>query len=343
MFAGLDVDKRSIAATFVDHGNLIKSVKMPYDGGNLLSYTKKHFANKRVAFVYEAGPTGYGLYDQLNASGQKCLVASPAMIPVKPGNRVKTNRLDSKKLAESLRGAQIKGIRVPKGAYRELRHLTQLRNSYIKQIKATKCRIKALMLFEGISFPKAPAGSQWSKKVIKRLAELECSPSVRFKLDLLLESLEFNQEQALKSQKEVRKLCNEDADISDSIRYLMSIPGIGWIIASNALARIGDWRELKNVRELGAFFGLTPQEDSTGERSNKGPITRSGDPNLRAMLIEGAWSAIRKDAELAEFYKRIYRRHPKDRAARIAITAVARKLTSRMYCVLKERRLYVIN
>jgi transposase len=341
LFAGLDVDKRSIAATFVDHGKLMKSLKMPYDPGSLLSYTKKHFENKRVAFVYEAGPTGYRLYDHLTGSGERCLVASPSMIPVKPGSRVKTNRLDSKGLAESLRGGQIKGIRVPSGAYRELRHLTQLRNSYIKQVKATKCRIKALLLFEGLSFPKAPAGSQWSRRVVNELAVLDCSPTVRFKLDRLLESLSFNQEQALKTQGQIRKLCNEDPDISDSIRYLMSIPGIGWIISSNAIARIGDWRQLKNVRELGSFFGLVPTEDSTGDRVRKGSITHAGDPDLRSMLIEGAWSAIRKDAEIAEFYRRIYQRNPKDRAARIAIVAVARKLTSRMYCVLKERRPYI--
>ncbi len=107
------------------------------------------------------------------------------------------------------------------------------------------------------------------------------------------------------------------------------------------LARIGDWRNLKNVRELAGFIGLTPCEHSTGEDVNKGNITRMGDSYLRSILIEGAWAAIHKDPELAEFYQRVCNKHPQDRAARKAIVAVARKLTVRIYAVLTQRRVYV--
>lgn len=340
VFSGLDVDKRSIAVTFMDHGDLMKSFTLPYDPAQLITYTRKHFPTQRVAFVYEAGPTGYGLYDRLTQAGYPCVVAAPSMIPVQPGSRVKTNRLDSKKLARSLRGGEIEGIRIPQGVYRELRHLTQLRQVAVHQLKRDKCRIKALLLLEGIAFPDAPPGSQWSQRVLVELTKLPCTPAVRFKLDRLLESLAFHRQQALKTHQQIRRLCEEDGDIADSMRYLMSLPGIGWIIASYALARIGDWRQLHHAQEIGAFFGLVPTEHSTGERIEKGSITRAGDPVLRSMLIEGAWMAVRKDEELAAFYHRIYHRHPKDRAARKAIVAVARKLTLRMYCVLKERRCY---
>jgi len=124
--------------------------------------------------------------------------------------------------------------------------------------------------------------------------------------------------------------------------FLLSLPGIGWIIAPVLLARIGDWRNLKNVRELAGFIGLTPSEKSTGEKVNKGNITRTGDSYLRNMLIEGAWSSIRKDAELNEFYQRVYSRNPNTIAARKAIVAVARKLTTRIFAVLTERRVYTL-
>nr|MBA3569665.1 transposase [Pyrinomonadaceae bacterium] len=149
IFGGLDVDKKSIAVTFTDHGTMQKSLRLPYSADQLLNYTRKHFPGQRVAFVYEAGPTGFGLHDELRATNHPCLVVSPAMVPRAPGQRVKTNRLDSKKLSEGLRGGQLRSIHVPMQSYRELRHLVQLRDTQVAQLTATKCRIKSLLLYEG--------------------------------------------------------------------------------------------------------------------------------------------------------------------------------------------------
>ena len=76
IFAGLDVDKHSIAVTFTDHTKLLKSLRLPYSSEHLLNYARKHFPDRRLAFVYEAGPTGFGLYDDLRASGHPCLGGS---------------------------------------------------------------------------------------------------------------------------------------------------------------------------------------------------------------------------------------------------------------------------
>src|SRR5256885_4711828 len=95
VFAGLDVDKRSILVTFTNHQGFIRSLRMPYSVEHLVTHVRKHFADQKVAFAYEAGPTGYGLYDGLVAQSYPCLIASPSMIPKAPGQRVKTNRLDA--------------------------------------------------------------------------------------------------------------------------------------------------------------------------------------------------------------------------------------------------------
>jgi transposase len=264
------------------------------------------------------------------------------MIPKAPGQRVKTNRRDSQSLSESLRGGQLKSIHVPSIPYRQLRHLTQLRDTFVAEVVAMKLRIKALLLFEGMAFPPAPAGSQWSFIVKAKLRKFPCAEPVRFKLDQLLDSLEFSEKQALKTIKEIRRFCQKEPELSQSITYLKSIPGIGWIVASQLLARIGDPREMGNVRELGAFVGLVPVENSTGDKTARGSITRKGDGRLRSKLIQGAWSAIRQDAELREFYRSVCNRHPRDRGPRIAIVAVARKLTARIHAVLRQQRLYVV-
>jgi transposase len=342
VFVGLDVSKKSIAATFSNRHGFIRSLQMPHKVEHLLNHVRKHFTDRKIAFAYEAGPTGYGLYDGLTAEGYRCLIAAPSMIPRAPGKRVKTNRLDSRALSESLRGGQLKSIHVPSGMYRELRHLTQLRDTMVRQAAAHKQRIKSLLLFEGIEFPLAPAGSQWTVKVKAQLRKLECSGSVRFKLDQLLDNLELCEKQVRSSTKEIRRFCKEDKELSQSIAYLMSVPGIGWIVGSQLLARIGDWRQIENVRQLGSFLGLVPTEDSTGDTVDRGAITRAGDGRLRSKLIQAAWSAIRQDPELREFYRSVRRRNGPGKGARIAIVAVARKLSTRIYAVLKNQRPYVV-
>jgi transposase len=339
VFAGLDVDKKSMAVSFTDHQQLKQALRLPYSAELLLSYVQKHFPEQRVAFVYEAGPTGFGLHDELVAGGYPCLVVAPSMVPVAPGQRVKTNRLDARKLSEGLRGGQLRSIHVPSSSYRDLRHLVQLRDTHVSQLTATKCRIKALLLYEGMAFP---GSGQWSARVLRELAALPCSEAVHFKLEHLIGTLHFHFNSAALAQKQIRRYCQNDAELRQSISLVKSLPGIGWIVAAHLVARLGDWREIDNVRSIAGFLGLVSSEHSTGDKENRGAITRAGDSHLRNKLIQSAWVTIRKDPELREFYRRIYARHAKKVAARKAIVAVARKLTTRIYAVLKEQRPYVV-
>jgi transposase len=342
IFAGLDVDKRSIAMTVCDHKTLLKSQRLPYSSAQLLNYVGKHFPGQRVAFVYEAGPTGFGLHDDLTANHQTCLVVAPSMVPTAPGQRVKTNRIDSRKLSLGLRGGELRSIHVPSRSYRELRHLVQLRDTHVGQLTATKLRIKALLLCEGIPFPEAPPSSQWSARVVAELRVLPCPEEVHFKLEHLIGTLYFHFNSAAVVQKRIRRFCQNDPELRQSISLLKSLPGIGWIVAAHAVARLGDWRKIENVRSIAGFLGLVSSEHSTGDKVNRGSITRSGDSRLRNKLIQSAWVAIAKDPELRAFYRGVFERQPKKVAARKAIVAVARKLTTRMYAVLKQQRPYVI-
>jgi len=343
VFAGLDdVDKKSISVTFTDHQGFLKSLNMPYKVEHLVNYVRKHYGDKKVAFAYEAGPTGYGLYDGLEAQAYPCLIASPSMIPKAPGQRVKTNRLDIRGISENLRGGQLKGIHVPTPLYRELRHLTQLRDTLVSEMVRMKQRIKSLLLMEGLEFPPAPAGSQWSFLVKKKLRDLPCSTTVRFKLDRLLDSLEFDEKQVLKATREIRRFCQTDPELSQCIEYLKTLPGIGWIVASQLLARVGDWRQIKNIRQLPAFLGLVPTENSTGERTERGSITHTGDGRLRSKLIQASWSAIRQDGELREFFRTVAKKHPRHLGSRVAIVAVAHKLSVRAAVVLMKQRPYEV-
>jgi transposase len=343
VFVGMDVDKRSICLTQVDHLGLERSVSMPHEGALLLSYVGNHLRGRRIAFVYEAGPTGFGLYDTLSAAGYRCLVVTPASVPTPRGRRVRTNRLDAQKLARQLRGGDLEGIRVPSEDYRMLREYVQLRKMHITEAARCKQRIKALFLRYSLEFPAATPGGYWSQEVIRLLREFPCPAPLQFKLRSLLITLECARLQAAEAQAEMRRFVQATPELAESVRYAMSLPGVGWIVASYAVARIGDWRLLGASPEMASFFGLTQQEDSTGDQAQRGPITKAGDPVMRSLLIEGAWTAIRTDAQLRHFYERVKASHAKDKAARIAIVAVARKLACRLHCVLKERREYQIH
>ena len=92
IFVAADVDKKKFLVTMMDHADDRKSLTLPYSADQLIRTVHSRFPGQRVIFAYEAGPTGYGLYDQLTQEGYRCLVVSPSMIPRPANERVKTNR-----------------------------------------------------------------------------------------------------------------------------------------------------------------------------------------------------------------------------------------------------------
>ena len=336
MYCGIDVDKKKYVVLFIDKQDRLRRAQMPSDPEVLIRFARKHYGGMRVLYVYEAGPTGFGLYDALVAAGEDCIVAAPSMVPRAPGQRVKNNRLDAYGLATNLRGGKISGIKVPSLFYRDLRHLVQLRDTYVRQGTRLKQRIKSLLLVEGKDFP----SERWSNFAIEELKRMECREIVRFKLDLLLSSTETAKAELLKASRELRRYCKEDEESERNLEYLMSTSAIGWITASHFLARVGDWKQLESVKKTCGFLGLGASENSTGERINRGAITAVGDRRLRAKIIQTAWVAIRKDKELREFFDDICRRNPPNYGRKKAIIAVARKLVVRMHAVLRDQRCY---
>lgn len=218
-----------------------------------------------------------------------------------------------------------------------------MREIYADNRKRTKQRIKSLLLFAHLEEELKDADKGWSNRYIQGLKELICAEGVRQRLDMLLMDLDYARSQTLVILSKLKAFCQQHQEIDRYKAYLQSIPGIGCITSLTILSRIGDPVNLRNPRELGAFIGIVPREHSTGESVGKGSITHLGDQTLRMLLVEAAWVAIRRDTELDEFYNRIRKRHHSAFAARKAIVAVARKLTHRVYTVLKKQRMYVVH
>jgi transposase len=342
VIVGLDVDRRSYSVTCLKEDGSKNQLRIPASSAKLLNYTHNLFEGKRLLFAYEAGPTGWGLFDDLKKNQHDCLMIHPASMAV-PANRiVKNNRLDSEHIAEQVKAGIMTGIRVPSESYRGLRHLISLRHDCAATQKAFKQKIRALLLFENLAHLLPDADKAWNQHYRSTLTQIPLKPAAAYKMKSYAEDLEFSRKKLLEVQKEVRRFCTEDLLIKKNLLLLESIPGIGKVIAPTLLARIGDPADLRNVRELGGFCGLVPRENSTGDKVHRGSISHQGDRVLRSLLIEGAWVAIRKDKELCEFYHRIKSKREKQGGSQIAITAVARKLTARIYVVLKEQREYIV-
>lgn len=343
IFIGIDVDSRSYALTVRDRKILRESKQMPARYEQLHQYIERRFTGQRVLCAYEAGCTGFGLHDYLLQHDQPCVLISPLSIPKAGNQRVKTNRIDSSKIATMLKEGDYHPVRVPQGAYRDLRQLVQSRENYARGLRTAKQRVKSLLLYNGLNLEDPEADAHWSSRFMKNLQQLECTTVVRQRLNLLLEDIGYNKRQLLHVLKELKQFCDTRSEINLYLKLLRTIPGIGFITATSLLGRIGAPEFLKDPRELSSFVGVVPSEHSTGDTVWRGRITRLGNPTLRSLLVEAAWVAIRKDSELKQFYDRIRGRHHALFASRKAIVAVARKLTHRVYRVLKDRREYVVH
>lgn len=342
-FIGIDVDKKQFSFTVID-GNIMKRSKtIPSNPDQVYNYVRKHYPDKRVLYAYEAGPTGYQLYDHLTSNKCECLVVSPNTIPKASNEKVKNNKIDSRKIVENLSAGRLKSIRVPVGEYRELRNLVKIRQNYADARKTAKLRIKSLLLHANLYPCLKEPGTNWSKRFIEDIKNIPCSYAVRTRLDMLLMDLKYARNQLLISHRHLRTFMCQNPNIQRNYEYAVSVPGIGFITAVTLFAKSGDPANLQNTRELGGFIGLTPTEHSTGDTQNRGPISHLGDSRLRQLFVEAAWVAIRHDAGLKQFYHRIVsRNHPKGASSK-AIVAVARKLTERLYRVLKDQRKYIVH
>ena len=342
IYIGNDVDKKSFSLTIRDRCNALMTRKIPAQPEQLSHFITNHFGGKRVVVGYESGPTGFGLYDYLTSQHQACVMIPASSVPRASGQRVKTNRIDSAKLASMLCDGQFNEVRIPQGGYRELRNLVTMRENYVQDARVAKQRIKALLLYNGLHENCREINQNWSNGYLQYLHGIECTAAVRLRLDVLLEDLDYGRGRILKVIKELKEFCKSHAEIGQYVGYLRSIPGIGFVTATSVLGRIGDPQYLRHLRELPAFVGIVPREHSTGEQCHRGPITHMGNGRLRSLLMEAAWVAIKYDHELEQFYHRIKKNHHASFGARKAIVAVAHKLTLRIYKVLKERREYIV-
>jgi transposase len=240
-----------------------------------------------LTFCYEAGPTGYGLYRQLTSLGHECIVAAPSLIPRKPGDRVKTNRLDALSLARQLRAGDLTAVWVPDARHEAMRDLTRARQAASEDLRAKRQQVSALLLRLGRVYP---GKTSWGKAhagwlVSQKLEQLE----QRIALEELLVAVRQAGERIGRLEQAIAEAA-PNWSLAGPVTALMALRGIDFIAATTLLAEIGDLTRFRTPRELMGYLGLVPSERSTGDRVWRGGITKTGNRRARRILVESAWS-----------------------------------------------------
>jgi transposase len=332
---GIDVHKASWNVTAVHNGEEILSATIPA-GYESLKKLLKRIEGARIQIAYEAGYSGFRLYDQIRADGMECRVTPPSLVPNESGNRVKTDRRDSKKLGYYLDKGLLRGVWVLSPEARAHRQLVRTRRQMVEHRSDVMRQIKSLVMFHGIE-PSPGEGQSWSRAFVEWLGRFECDVWLRRAVDSLLGVYEYLTEQVKALTREVVRL-SRTAGYGQRVGLLRSIPGVGLLSAMELLVELQEVERFASADKLAAYIGLTPSQYSSGERVRMGRITHVGNGRLRTVLVECSWMLIGKDVGLRASYESIKHR----RGAKRAIIAIARRLIIRIRSMLLHNEPYRI-
>lgn len=335
LFIGIDLHKRTwhITIRTTDHEVFSGSISGKWEA---LKKLLDRYKKAKIHAVYEAGYFGFWLFDKLTAHGVKCIVTPPTLIPQEYGNRVKTDRLDSSKLARFLAKGLLNQIYVPSKQERFHRQVIRRRRQIVRDRVRVQNRIKSELSFYGVDLP-APRG-KWTQVYFDNLCRIKFRDRwMQASFKRLLEQYNFLCALIDKQTKLLKELAKSPT-YRDRVEILCSIPGIGIIGSMEILLELQNVSRFKRADQLAAYVGLTPAQYSSADKIRMGRITGVGKSSVRTILVESCWWLISKDAAMRRKYEGIKARS----GAKRAIVAVARRLLLIMRRMLLDNQPYRI-
>jgi len=300
---GIDVHKESWQVTVRSEGEEIFNGRIPGQYQSLKKLLER-YQGSLMKVAYEAGPFGFWLSDKLLEDNIEVMVVPPSLIPIESGNRVKTDKRDSRKLARLLESNMLKQVYVLTPEEREHRDLLRTRRQIVDHRKDVARQIKSKLLFYGIVSPFS-ATPYWSIKYIEWLRALRVDTDyLKECFHLLIDLYEYLTRQIARINRKVALLCR-DKKYRDRIKLLCTAPGIGRLTAIEILVELQDISRFESAEEIASYIGLTPSEYSTGEKTRQGRITRCGNTRVRTYLVESTWMLITKDPVLRLKYLKL--------------------------------------
>lgn len=309
-----------------------------------------------IVCCYEAGCCGFDLQRKLTAEGIKCQVIAPSLVPVKPGERVKTDRRDAKNLVLLLQAGMLTEVHPPNEEEESIRDLCRSRQAAQEDLIRIRHQLSKFLLRRGFIYHD---GNNWTQRHFCWLRSLKFDQPMAQQVftDYLIE-LEHRRDRVKQLDKDMEKAAQEKP-YKGPVGWLRCFRGIDTVTALSIVAELHGFERFDHPRQLMSYLGLTPSESSSGEKQKRGSITKAGNKRVRRLLVESAWhqrhiptvsKVLRKRREgqpqwvidiADKAQRRLYRRYwyliHNGKPHCKAVTAVARELSGFIWAVLHTR------
>jgi transposase len=306
-----------------------------------------------VVCCYEAGPCGYGLQRTLVGLGVRCLVVAPSLVPRKPGERIKTDRRDGRKLAGQLRAGELTEVLPPTPREEGVRDLCRAREDVRIDLGRCRHRLQKMLLRRGIQYSRGRAWTLRYRQWLWSLRFDDVAEQVVF--DDYLRGVELCEERLIALEEKLEEISREEP-YAEPVAMLRCFRGIDTVTAMTVVGELYGFGRFHSARQLMAFLGLVPSVWSSGRICRRGGITKMGNRHVRRVLIEAAWhyrhkprvgAALRArrqgqpgqiialaDKAQQRLHRRFWRLLMQGKTKNVATTAVARELAGFIWAVL---------
>ena len=290
-FLGLDVHAETIAVAIAEPDGEVRSLgTIANRAESVRKLVKKLGPAEHLKACYEAGPTGYVLYWQLAELGVACEVIAPTLVPMKAGDRVKTDRRDAERLARSYRSGDLTAVWVPDEGSEALRDLVRAREAAKQDQLRARHRLGKFLLRMG----QRPAMGMkaWTAAYMAWVRQVHFTQLAReaTMLDYLYEVDHMGERVKRLEQSITEAVKLATPAVQEVVKGLQALRGIAEISAVTIVAELGSITRFENARQLMGYSGAVPSEDSSGQRTRRGSITKTGNAHLRRIVVEAAWS-----------------------------------------------------
>jgi transposase len=326
-FVGLDVHWKHTTVCILDARG--KKVKRMTIRGPWSAVVEKLRELRGKLFVCYEASCGYGhLYDRLSEIACRVVSAHPGQLRLIFRSKRKNDRVDAEKLAKLLFLNEVPAVYVPSRKVRAWRQLIEYRVRLVNKRTRAKNSSRALLRSLGIC---APEGfGLWTRKGLQWLRTLPLPDSLHgLRRDMLVEEIEVFNHQITRAETMLKRFSQDNP----AVVLLMTIPGVGLRTAETIVAYIDDPNRFHSSKSIGAYLGLVPCQDQSGNFNRLGRITREGPASARRMLCEASWQAIRRSPTVRRYFERIAQGSQERK--KIAIVATAHYLARVMLAMLR--------
>jgi len=289
-YVGLDVHKEWIqVAMLTGASSQTEEWQVRNDTAGLRRLTKKlaTHAGDGLVCCYEAGPCGYGVQRELRKAGIDCKVIAPSLIPVKSGDRIKTDRRDARKLARFLRAGELTEVYPPTTEQEVVRDLCRAREDAKEDLLRCRHRLSKMLLLHGLRYDAGKHAWTLAHRQWLRSLSFENANAQKVFDDRLL-AIEHVEQRLQALCERIEEVATKEP-YAEVVGYLRCFRGIDTTTAMTIVAELHGILRFETPRQLMAYLGLVPSEHSSAGTRRQGSITKTGNSHVRRVLVEAAW------------------------------------------------------